>query len=999
MSDFKERSVQDGLAERIAALGWLGADDAKLGRPEESVFIAEDLESALMRLNPEIAEQPTRVGEVLAKLRAVLLGVRNDGLVSSNEEFVQWMCGRRTVKYIGTDKDAQVRIINFENPRANTLRVTTEAKFQVGRESRRYDIVLWVNGLPLVVGEMKTPVGASIAWLNGANDIHNGYERKTPEFFVPNVFSFASEGREFHYGAVGQPPELWLNWSLTTDPIMPPGLPAVLRSAELLLTPEMVLDILRSFTLYSSRATGAGAVRMKVIPRYPQVEAVAAIIARCRDPKKRQGLVWHHQGSGKTFAMAYAAAKLRHQTDMDAPTIVVVLDRIELIQQTTQEFKSVGIQSLKVAESKEDLRRMLRDDARGVIITTIYRFAEAGQLNDRTNIVVMVDEAHRTQEGRLGADMREALPNAKFIGLTGTPISTEDRNTWAMFGDDEDPEGALNHYSVERSIHDGATLPVHVETRLVNFHFGKEALQEAFDELAKNENLTEEQKDLLAAKASHISVIVRDKDRIEAICADIVKHYRTRIGPLGQKAQIVAYDRATCVAYYNAISALLQPGEECAVVMTTMKDDPAEWDQWNMDSAAEARVKDRFRDVNDPLKFVIVTAKLLTGFDAPIEGAMYLDKPLRAHTLFQAICRTNRRWTNPVSGQQKLHGLVVDYVGLGKELAKALATKPTNTVGGNQETTEILMRELIAAVADTQAPFTHIDRTTKAFNQIHDAQQVLDTVDKRSEFAAKFMRCQGLFEFLWPDLALRPIEEDYRFLAKIYSSIAPNKAADMLLWQRLGAKTMELVHEHLNRITIDSDQLEKIALDEGAIEAIKELTLFPDAPPGGKRVLTALEVLLRLEERIKRRFGDETADKVWRSLSDRLEMLRLSRISSAEESVDFLKQLLKIAKDILEAEKADDEGRIADIKVVDPRKGALTQIFEEFRPDGVPVVIENVVEQVDSLVAPVRGTGWQSSHPGDRRVRQELHLVLKNNGLPISGDLFDRAYAYISENY
>lgn len=999
MSDFKERAVQDGLAARIAALGWLGAEDAKIGRSEESVFIAEDLESALVRLNPEIAELPTRVSEVLSKLRAVLLGVRNDGLVSANEEFVQWMCGRRTVKYIGTDKDAQVRVIDFENPYANTLRVTTEAKFQVGRESRRYDIVLWVNGLPLVVGEMKTPVGSSVSWLNGATDIHNGYERKTPEFFVPNAFSFASEGREFHYGAVGQPPELWLNWSATTDPIMPPGLPAVLRSAELLLTPEMVLDILRSFTLYSSRATGAGAVRMKVIPRYPQVEAVAAIIARCRDPKKRQGLVWHHQGSGKTFAMAYAAAKLRHQTDMDAPTIVVVLDRIELIQQTTQEFKSVGIQSLKVAESKDDLRRMLRDDARGVIITTIYRFAEAGLLNDRTNIVVMVDEAHRTQEGRLGLDMREALPNAKFIGLTGTPISTEDRNTWAMFGDEDDPQGALNHYSVERSIHDGATLPVHVETRLVNFHFSKEALQEAFDELAKNENLTEEQKDILATKASHISVIVRDKDRIEAICADIVKHYRSRIGPLGQKAQIVAYDRATCVAYYDAISALLQPGEECAVVMTTMKGDPTEWDQWNMDSAAEARIKDRFRDVNDPLKFVIVTAKLLTGFDAPIEGAMYLDKPLRAHTLFQAICRTNRRWTNPVSSQQKLHGLVVDYVGLGTELAKALATKPTNSVGGNQETTEILMRELIAAVADSQAPFSHINRTAKVFNQIHDAQQVMDTADKRSEFAAKFMRCQGLFEFLWPDLALRPIEEDYRFLAKIYASIAPSKAADMLLWQRLGAKTMELVHEHLNRITIDSDQLEKIALDEGAIEAIKELTLFPDAPSGGKKVLTALEVLLRLEERIKRRFGDGPADKVWRSLSDRLEMLRLSRISSAEESVDFLKLLLKIAKDVLEAEKADDEGRISEIKVVDPRKGALTQIFEEFRPKGVPVVIENVVEQVDGLVSPVRGTGWQSSHPGDRRVRQELHLVLKNNGLPISGELFDRAYAYISENY
>ena len=999
MSKLNEATVQYGLAKHLEKFGWVHADDETLGRPVDGVFLADDLEAALIRLNPEIAENPARTGEVLARLRAVLLGVRNDGLVGSNEEFVQWMCGRRTVKYIGTEKDVQVRLIDFDSPKSNILRITTEATFHAGREHRRYDIVLWVNGLPVVVGEMKTPVNANISWLNGATDIHNAYERKTPEFFVPNVLSFASEGREFHYGAVCQPPELWLNWSSTTDEIMPPGLPSVIRSAELLLNPEMVLDILRSFTLYSSRPTAAGALRMKVIPRYPQVEAVAAIIARCRDPKKRQGLVWHHQGSGKTFAMAYAAAKLRHQTDMDAPTIVVVLDRLELIQQTEAEFQSVGIQSLKTAESKEDLRRLLRDDARGVIITTIYRFAEAGLLNERENIVVMVDEAHRTQEGRLGLDMRAALPNAKFIGLTGTPISTDDRNTWAMFGDPDDPEGALNHYSVERSIHDGATLPVHVETRLVNFHFSAEALQKAFDDLAEEENLTDEEKGKLAAKASHISVVVRDKDRIEAICKDIVEHYRARIGPLGLKAQIVAYDRATCVAYYDAISQMLEPGEECTVVMTTSKDDPQEWERWNLEREEEATIKNRFRDINDPLKFVIVTAKLLTGFDAPIEGAMYLDKPLRAHTLFQAICRTNRRWTNPLTGQQKLHGLVVDYVGLGKELAKALMTKSTSIPGQNQEDVEVLLSELMAEVTNTVARFESVDRSALIFNQIHDAQQILDTLPKREEFAAQFMRCQGLFEFLWPDMKLRPIEEDYRFLAKVYSSIAPNKAADLLLWQKLGAKTMEIVHEHLTGVTIDGKQLEKVAMDVGAIEALKDLTLFPADTKEPKKPLNALEVLQKLEERIQKRFGDEISEKVWRSLAERLEMLRLSRISSAEESVDFLKRLLELAKDLLEAEKADDEGRISEINVLDPRKGALTQIFEECRPDGTPVVIETVVEQVDSLVSPVRGTGWQSSHPGDRTVRQELRLILRNSGLPPAGELFDRAYAYIRENY
>lgn len=998
-NELNEKVVQLGLAEHISKLGWKLGVDESLGRPFETVFIQQDLMKALATVNPEIDEVPSRANEVISRLRAVLLGVRNDGLVTANEEFIAWLCGRRTIKYIGTDKDVQVRLVDFDNIANNILRVTTEATFHIGREHRRYDIVLWLNGFPLVVGEMKTPKDANISWLNGATDIHNAYEKKTPEFFVPNVLSFASEGREFRYGAVGQPPELWLNWSSTADAILPPGLPNVMRSAELLLAPQMVLDILRTYTLYSSRRTANGALRMKVIPRYPQVEAVDAIIARVRDPKKRQGLVWHHQGSGKTFAMAYAAAKLRMQSDLDAPTVVIVLDRLELIEQTASEFNSVGIQSLKTAETKEELRKLLKNDARGVIITTIFRFADAGLLNDRSNIVVMVDEAHRTQEGRLGLDMREALPNAKFIGLTGTPIATDDKNTWAMFGDPDDAEGALNHYSVERSIHDGATLPVHVETRLVNFHFNSDDVQKAFDDLADEEELTTEQRGKLAAKASHVSIVVRDKDRIEAICKDIVTHYRARIAPLGLKAQVVAYDRATCVAYYVAISALLNEGEEATVVMTTLKDDPQDWDRWNIDRDQEATIKDRFRDVDDPLKFIIVTAKLLTGFDAPIEGVMYLDKPLRAHTLFQAVCRTNRRWTNPITGQQKLHGLIVDYVGLGKELAKALAMKPSIRVGQSQEDIGILLGELASEIAIAAGVLSEVDRSGPIFNQIHGAQQILDTIVRRENFAAQFMLCQGLFEFLWPDTQLRPIEEDYRFLARVYSSIAPNNSADLLLWQKLGAKTMEIVHQHLTEITIDSKRLETVAMDAGVLEALRSEGLFPPTPKFGQPAPTALEVLQRLEERIAMKIGGTRGPPIWRSLSERLELLRLSRISSAEESVEFLRHLLELARDLLEAERADDEGRLDEIKVVDPRKGALTQIFEEYRPQGVPVVIENVVGQVDSLVQPVRGTGWQTSHPGDRMVRQELRLILRNNGLPPSGELFDRAYAYIRENY
>jgi len=1048
-----ERSLQNGICERLAGLGWERArNDSELGRPVDDVIGAEDLTAALIRLNPLIAERPEeRAQAVIAKLRAILLSANNDGLVAANEEFTAWMCGRRTVQYVGTEQHEQVKLIDFENPRANTLRVTAEATYRAGREQRRYDIVLWVNGLPLVVGETKKP-GATTSWLNAATDIHNGYEAKTTAFFVPNVASFATDGRDFRYGAVRQPPEQWLKWAKTTDPIAAEGLAAVMRSAELLLAPETVLEILAHFTLYSSRRTAQGAQRHKIIPRYPQVEAVEAIVERCRDPHRRQGLIWHHQGSGKTFAMAFAAAKLRHIPEMDAPTIVVVLDRLDLIDQTIDEFTSVGIGGVKVAENRAQLRKMLSQDARGVIITTIYRFKDSGGpgdatgtpggagpddpeggitdpgdlggtgratgkigdqdgpvgasvVNDRTNIVVMVDEAHRTQEGRLGLDMRAALPNAKFIGLTGTPVATDDRNTWAMFGDPGDPDGVLSHYSVERSIHDGATLPVHVETRLVDSPLASAALDQAFAERAEAEQLDDNQQELLARKAGHLAVVVRDDDRIEAVCADIVAHYRRRIAPLGLKAQIVVYDRAACVAYHEAIAKLLGPGEEATVVMTAAKDDPPEWRQWDRDRDAEAQVKDRFRDIDDPLKLLIVTAKLLTGFDAPIEGVMYLDKPLRAHTLFQAVCRTNRRWTNPRTGQEKMYGLVVDYVGMGEELAKAVAIKPRQPGADPAEgDIETLLAELTGAIADCARRFAGIDRAKKTFEQVFEAQNILgpDSGDEsdRRVFAREFLRCQGLFEFLYPEPRLKDREDDYRFLARVYASIAPSNAADMLLWQRLGTKTMALVHEHLTAVEIRGDSLDQVVLDAETLEYLKdnELVLIPSpeapAPPP-----EADEVLDRLEERIRRKTEGTDPHRVWRSLAERLEELRAAKLADAEASVEFLKRIIELAKDLVRAERADEEGRLDEIRVLDPRTGALTQIFREYAPETPPAIVEQVVEEVDELVAPVRGSGWQTSVPQDQEVRKQLRLILRKHSLPPTGDLFDRAYAYIREHY
>lgn len=995
-----ESAVQAALVDRLRAVGWKVHAREDIPRAIDDVMAEDWVTDALVRLNPAIAEGPERAQDVLTRLRAVFLAVANDGLVATNEEMVAWLCGRKTMRFVGADDYVPIRVIDFGNPHSNRLAVSTEVTYAPGIEERRYDLVLWVNGFPLVVGETKTPVSSNTSWLDGAVDVHDGYERRTPGFFVPNVLSFATEGKEFMYGAIRQPPELWQPWSRTTDELAVPGLASVLHAAQLLLTPRMILDVLRTYTLFSRRSSTAGGTQIKIVPRYPQVEAVEAIVSRVRDPRRRQGLVWQHQGSGKTLVMAFASAKLRQQADLDAPTILVVLDRLELIEQTRSEFTSVGIPTMKVAETKDQLRRLLRDDdARGVIVTTVFRFADAGLLNERANIVVLVDEAHRTQEGRLGLDMRQALPNAKFIGLTGTPISTEDRNTWATFGDPDDPEGVLNHYSVERSIADGATLPIHVETRLVNYHIDSAALDEAFNELAETEGLDEQDAGLLAKRASRVDQIMKSPARVQAVTEDIVNHFRAKIAPMGLKAQVVVFDRECCVLYYEAITRLLQPGEEATVVMTTGKDDPTQWNQWDREREAENRIKDRFKDPADPLKFLIVTAKLLTGFDAPIEGVMYLDRPLRAHTLFQAVCRTNRRWTNPATGQEKKYGLIVDYVGMGTELKRAVAVADTGQRRALPARVEELVETLGEYVRTAMARFEGVDRSSSGFEQLYAAQERIPDQPSRDAFAADFLRAEGLFEFLWPETTLRPYEADYKWLARIYKSVAPTDAASKLLWQRLGAKTADLIHEHLTDVKIDSASLETVAIDAEVFEALRGMGIWPPTEPEPKDPPTVEEVLDRLESRLRRKLAGDPEHPVWRSLAERLEALRRTTIDSAAASVEFLKHLLEVAKDLVAAEKADEQGQLDEIKVVDPHRGALTQILEEYAPPGTPVIIEHVVEQIDGIVRPVKGTGWQTSQPGDREVRRQLRLVLSRNALPPQGDIFDRAYAYIREHY
>ena len=553
-------------------MGWDYTPGKDLKRTHQDVLLEVDLREALIRLNNEIALEPARADEVIYKLRATLLSVRTDGLVRANEEFRSWLVGDRSMPFGQHNDHVPVRLVDFEDLAQNRYRVSTEVVMRVGSLERRFDLVLWVNGIPVVLGEAKRPTRPAITWVDGAIQIHDDYEQNAAAFFVPNVLSFATEGKEFRFGSIRMPLELWAPWREDDEAFV--GLSEVEIAVKGLLGADVLLDILRNFSVY---ATDKKHRKIKIICRYQQYQAANLIVERVVTGKIKKGLIWHFQGSGKSLLMVFAAQKLRSHPRLRNPTVLIVVDRIELDTQITATFNAADVPNTVATDSRDELQKLLSQDVRKIIITTIHKFAEApGVLNPRANIIAMVDEAHRTQEGDLGRKMREALPNAFLFGLTGTPINSRDRNTFWAFGADEDEKGYLSRYSYQDSVRDGATLPLHFEPRMVSLRVDKEAIDAEFDLIS--DRLTAKDKGELIKRAAKLGRLMKAPERVAAITADIAKHFQESVEPNGLKAQVVVYDREACVLYKEAFDGILSP-EASEVVMSLDQHDPQDWKQ------------------------------------------------------------------------------------------------------------------------------------------------------------------------------------------------------------------------------------------------------------------------------------------------------------------------------------------------------------------------------------------------------------------------------------
>lgn len=1017
----REREFQNLMIQWSLPMGWGFTAGRVLPRETTQTVLVGQMRDALVRLNPGVIEGfdvDAVVEEIVAMVNAV-----EGGLVRANEQVLHLLRGHKEFR----DADGvwhALKVIDFEHPSANTLVVSDEVRITVpGKTSRRFDLVYWVNGLPLVVVEVKSPTAKS-GWADAAREINDVYAMEYPWFFTPNVLAVASDGLKLRYGAAGAPTNEWQPFRSTADDENLSGQADVQRSVELLLNPATILDMLANFALFD---TSGGGADKKYLPRYPQMEAAHLIHERVLVGGQK-GLIWHHQGSGKTLLMVFAASLLLGDTRTESPTIILLSDRTQLVRQTSGVFTSaMGDAYFHEPTTSQQLRSLLADDVRGVISTTVHKFADAGKnLSTRNNIIVLVDEAHRTQSDKaksLAGHMRAALPHARFFGMTGTPVRNLATDTFALFGEETDPGRVLHRYSVSRSLLDEATVPVMLDPHPITFEMNDQALQAEFDQFADDFDLDDPDREALSRRFGRLTSVFSNPDRVHAVCQDIVDHYLAGAYRNGLKAQVVTYNRELAVAYTDKINELLS-GFETSQVLTEVgkhdritaevnisvsdaKDENRAMLPFKLSEAEEEEQKRRFLTPDDPLCFLVVTAKLMTGFDAPNEGVLYLDKPLKAHNLFQTITRTNRTWVAP-TGFVKTSGVVVDYIGLAEEVQRAVVdpTAERADKGGGFVTdpSELIaeFRTTFARIEDLLADVDGLDLTVHGYESVRVINTFLDANPGAAEVFTKDYRLLArLYVHINTDTRVAKYRDGFGLFGSVYTTLF-KKSSDEERKERLselGPMVLEIINAHVHSFSVAAAQEEPLVLDAQGLSVLKELLVLvrprPDKKDGEDKTLpSAAEILDRIKAALEN--GVEPGSAKYAALAERIRLLRDRIIQNAQDALDFLSEALRVARAIVDAEKHPNE---AVVVLDDDHVGVLSRIIHDHAPSGLTVTERNLAEEIDQVVTRTLAQSWDNADARNRGARRATAVVFRRYRLKPVGEPYDSTVAYIEAHY
>ena len=845
---------------------------------EAGLLFQNEIEGALRRFNPWMSDVAVR--SVVENLQAL------PPTIEGNHQMLSWLRGERQWYDEAEQRHRKVRLVDFDDPSANVLHVTWEWRLKPpARKGNRADVMFVVNGAPAAIVEHKNPTDAH-AIERGVTQLWR-YQQETPELMGSAQLFNVTHLLDYWYGVTWNLSRRFMaRWKERPED-------SYRYAVQSFFEPTDFLRTLRDWILFYVED---GETRKSVL-RQHQRRAVERIVERCAEPVKRRGLVWHTQGSGKTFTLLTSARLiLEGKDEFRTPTVVVVVDRTELegqlagwVERLLGEMQQQDIAVWR-ANSRGELRNLLKTDRRGLIISMIHKFEGIEKdANLRDNIYVFIDEVHHSVARELGTYLMAALPNSTVIGFTGTPIArtAHGEGTFKIFGADDD-QGYLDKYSIAESIEDETTLPIRHMMAPSEMTVPTEQLDREFFALAEMEGVTDvEELNRVLDWAVGLRTFLTADDRIEQVATFVAEHFRENVAPLGYKAFLVAVNREACAKYKRALDKLLPP-EWTAPVYTESADDVVKRPlvaELQLAPQREADTRLMFKKVNEDPKILIVTDKLLTGFDAPLLYCIYLDKPMRDHVLLQAIARVNRPYVDG-EGVSKPIGLVVDFVGVLRELRKALQFDSSD-VSGVIEDLDLLTQDFRSKIAEAKAEYLdgptgrterpgQVSEASAQYVTGPDDDELLEQIvfgrflspESREELYSAYKEIEILWEILSPSAALRDHIETYQRLVRLYTVVRnayadrPNFVADLAhKTQRLveSSATMQGPGNLIRAVTFDLRTLAALRKESGSDEAkvfnlVRGLQAEVESEPGLESVLRPIKeraehVLKGLEER------------------------------------------------------------------------------------------------------------------------------------------------------
>lgn len=913
---------------------------------ENEYLIPSHLVEAIKRIN-NITDE-TEVQSVIREIKKI----------DTNEGFLKLLRDGVNLKDSETGKMRDYMVVDYDNPDNNQFVVTNQFYFEGNLENIRPDILIFLNGIPIVDIEAKSPTASiNISYENAIGQIKR-YERVAMKLFWPNCFNIATDGLNSVYATTYVHEHYFLKWrDETLEEKLGGQLEMTLVS---LLEKERLLDIIRNFIVFEQTSEG----RIKKMARYQQLRATNKIVERVQDGQKRRGLIWHTQGAGKSLTMFFTAWKLRFDKTLKNPKVFVLVDRIDLDNQIYDSFINAGGKNVIRVTSMRDLQKKITNDERGIFISTIEKFNELplNLENPNENIIVLSDEAHRSNEGVAGIKLRDSMRKAFFFGFTGTPIDKTTLNTHRNFG--QEGERYLDYYSIQQAIDDGTTLPVTYEARLSKFFIDEEDIDKQFDEMTTD--LSAEQKQLLMRRFGKKEALIKLDKRMRAVAQDIVDHYRLYIEPNGFKAQVVCYDREATAKFKQLFDELL-PEEWTEVVYSPgdPNSDPELLRKYNTSKAQREKIIEKFKDLKSPLKLLLVCDMLLTGFDAKIEQAMYLDKPLRDHNLLQAIARTNRVYPNKGCGK------IIDYYGITRNLYEAL-NFDESIIDSALLDLDRLKEEFSEILTEIKEIFVGINQEDPSIENLRTCLKIfIDNEGKQRYFSDKYARLKLLFEVLAPDPFLAKHIRAFEWITSVYIAFINDFRPENLAMQAFrdgdtptfgdyGEKVKKLIQEQIDYEGITKNFRE---LKINDIYTLERLDKMDDE-----------EKALNLEKMLKQEISiNIDTNPIFQKFSERLIAIRKEFEQHQIDLSERIKRYYDLMNDIKsKADEAKDLG-------LNLQEYGILVISQEFLPKINQPVLIALSKDLSKRLESILDEGWQNSSKREeflKGVKQTIQEII-----------------------